>query len=76
MSYPFGLHPRVVAEGGQDRDHPVHPALPETDYLRAFFVEFAASDELYRAPEEAAAARQARIAEPESRLRDLDRTLP
>ena len=40
VSYPFGLHPRVVAEGGQDRDHPVHPALPETGYLRAFFVEF------------------------------------
>ena len=41
VSYPFGLHPRVVEEGGQDRDHPVHPALPETSYLRAFFVEFA-----------------------------------
>ena len=41
VSYPFGLHPRVVEEGGQDRDHPVHPALPETGYLRAFFVEFA-----------------------------------
>ena len=41
VSHPFGLHPRVVAEGGQDRDHPVHPALPETSYLRAFFVEFA-----------------------------------
>ena len=41
VAYPFGLHPRVVAEGGQDRDHPVHPALPETSYLRAFFVEFA-----------------------------------
>jgi len=39
VAYPFGLHPRVVAEGGQDRDHPVHPALPETGYLRAFFVE-------------------------------------
>ena len=41
VSHPFGLHPRVVAEGGQDRDHPMHPALPETGYLRAFFVEFA-----------------------------------
>ena len=41
VSYPFGLHPRVVGEGSQDRDHPVHPALPETGYLRAFFVEFA-----------------------------------
>ena len=41
VSYPFGLHPRVVREGGQDRDHPIHPALPETGYLRAFFVDFA-----------------------------------
>ena len=40
VAHPFGLHPRVVDEGGQDRDHPVHPALPETSYLRAFFVEF------------------------------------
>ena len=36
---PSACIPRVVAEGGQDRDHPVHPALPETGYLRAFFVE-------------------------------------
>lgn len=41
VAYPFGLHPRVVGEGGQDRDHPLHPSLPETSYLRAFFVEFA-----------------------------------
>ena len=40
VAYPFGRHPRVVGEGGQDRDHPIHPALPETGYLRAFFVEF------------------------------------
>lgn len=40
VAYPFGLQPRVVAEAGQDRDHPVHPALPETGYLRVFFVEF------------------------------------
>ena len=40
VASPFGLHPRVMEEGGQDRDHPVHPALPETGYLRAFFVEF------------------------------------
>ena len=40
VAHPFGLHPRVVEEGGQGRDHPVHPALPETGYLRAFFVEF------------------------------------
>ena len=41
VSHPFNLHPRVMEEGGQDRDHPVHPALPETGYLRAFFVEYA-----------------------------------
>ena len=41
MSHPFNLHPRVMEEGGQDRDHPMHPALPETGYLRAFFVEYA-----------------------------------
>jgi len=41
VSHPLGLHPRVMEEGGQDRDHPVHPALPETGYLRAFFVEYA-----------------------------------
>ena len=41
VSHPFGLHPRVMEEGGQDRDHPVHPALPETGYLKVFFVEFA-----------------------------------
>ena len=39
VAYPLGRHPRVVGEGGQDRDHPIHPALPETGYLRAFFVE-------------------------------------
>ncbi len=41
VSNPFGLHPRVLEEGGQDRDHPVHPALPETGYLRTLFVELA-----------------------------------
>lgn len=28
---------RVLATGGQGPDHPVHPALPETDYLKTFF---------------------------------------
>ena len=28
---------RVVEQGGQGPDHPVHPAIPETDYLKAVF---------------------------------------
>ncbi len=28
---------RVIAEGSQGFDHPVHPAMPETHYLKAFF---------------------------------------
>ncbi len=27
----------IFATGGQGPDHPVHPALPETDYLKTFF---------------------------------------
>lgn len=30
-------HLVFVARGGQAADHPVHPAIPETDYLKAFF---------------------------------------
>ena len=28
---------RVVEQGGQGPDHPVHSAIPETDYLKAVF---------------------------------------
>lgn len=28
---------QVFASGGQGADHPVHPAIPETDYLKALF---------------------------------------
>lgn len=28
---------RLVAQGGQSPDHPVHPAMPETRYLKAVF---------------------------------------
>ena len=28
---------QVVEQGHQGMDHPVHPAMPETDYLKAFF---------------------------------------
>ena len=28
---------QVLASGGQSPDHPIHPAIPETRYLKAFF---------------------------------------
>ena len=28
---------QVLHQGGQSPDHPVHPAVPETRYLKAFF---------------------------------------
>jgi 23S rRNA (cytosine1962-C5)-methyltransferase len=28
---------RIIASGGQSADHPVHPAMPETRYLKAVF---------------------------------------
>ena len=27
----------IIAAGGQSPDHPVHPAMPETRYLKALF---------------------------------------
>lgn len=30
-------HAQIIAQGGQGPDHPVHPAIPETDYLKAVF---------------------------------------
>ena len=30
-------HLVLIARGGQAKDHPIHPAIPETDYLKAFF---------------------------------------
>lgn len=30
-------HVQIIAQGGQGPDHPVHPAIPETDYLKAVF---------------------------------------
>lgn len=30
-------HLVFIARGGQGPDHPIHPAIPETDYLKAFF---------------------------------------
>ncbi len=28
---------QILEQGHQGPDHPVHPAMPETDYLKAFF---------------------------------------
>lgn len=33
-----GCEVRVIAQGGQGPDHPVHPAIPETEYLKSLFV--------------------------------------
>ncbi|MGB5326358.1 MAG: class I SAM-dependent rRNA methyltransferase [Pseudomonadales bacterium] len=30
-------HVQIIAQGGQGPDHPVHPAIPETQYLKAVF---------------------------------------
>jgi 23S rRNA (cytosine1962-C5)-methyltransferase len=32
-----GRELRIIATGGQSPDHPVHPAMPETRYLKALF---------------------------------------
>jgi 23S rRNA (cytosine1962-C5)-methyltransferase len=34
---PSGRFVQVLYSGGQSPDHPVHPAIPETRYLKAFF---------------------------------------
>jgi 23S rRNA (cytosine1962-C5)-methyltransferase len=28
---------QILESGGQSPDHPVHPAIPETRYLKSFF---------------------------------------
>ena len=28
---------QILEQGGQGPDHPVHPAIPETRYLKAFY---------------------------------------
>jgi 23S rRNA (cytosine1962-C5)-methyltransferase len=33
----LGRQVQVLAQGGQGPDHPIHPAIAETDYLKAFF---------------------------------------
>jgi 23S rRNA (cytosine1962-C5)-methyltransferase len=32
-----GCQLRVVEQGAQGPDHPIHPAIPETEYLKAIF---------------------------------------
>ncbi|QKT02975.1 class I SAM-dependent rRNA methyltransferase [Ectothiorhodospiraceae bacterium 2226] len=32
---PLGRHLQILEQGHQGPDHPVHPAIPETDYLKA-----------------------------------------
>jgi 23S rRNA (cytosine1962-C5)-methyltransferase len=32
-----GCQVRIVEQGAQGSDHPVHPAIPETEYLKAVF---------------------------------------
>jgi 23S rRNA (cytosine1962-C5)-methyltransferase len=33
-----GCQIRVIEQGAQGADHPIHPAIPETEYLKAVFV--------------------------------------
>jgi 23S rRNA (cytosine1962-C5)-methyltransferase len=35
---------RLLFEGGQSADHPVHPAMPETRYLKALFLQVAGTE--------------------------------
>lgn len=30
-------HMAIIASGGQGPDHPIHPAMPETEYLKTYF---------------------------------------
>ena len=32
-----GCQVRIVEQGGQGPDHPIHPAIPETEYLKTVF---------------------------------------
>ena len=33
----LGKHVQIIWQGGQGADHPIHPAIPQTDYLKAVF---------------------------------------
>ena len=38
-----GCQLRVVEQGTQGPDHPIHPAIPETEYLKGYTYELMAS---------------------------------
>jgi len=38
-SVKAGRRMRLLCEGGQSADHPIHPAMPETRYLKALFLQ-------------------------------------
>jgi len=44
VSGGLGRRAMVVGEGHQDADHPIHPALPESCYLKTFFVRVEEAD--------------------------------
>jgi len=35
---------QILEQSGQTYDHPVHPVIPETDYLKAIFTRLLAAD--------------------------------
>ena len=45
-----GRFVQVLESGGQSPDHPVHPAIPETRYLKAFFCRVTHASRLNFAP--------------------------
>jgi 23S rRNA (cytosine1962-C5)-methyltransferase len=32
-----GVQLQIIEQGAQGPDHPIHPAIPETEYLKAVF---------------------------------------
>ena len=32
-----GVQLQIIEQGGQGPDHPIHPAIPETEYLKAIY---------------------------------------
>ncbi|WP_444920572.1 class I SAM-dependent rRNA methyltransferase [Microbulbifer sp. CnH-101-G] len=42
-AHKLGRHASILASGGQGADHPIHPAIPETNYLKAHFAHLGGS---------------------------------
>ncbi len=42
---------QIIEQGGQGPDHPIHPAIPETDYLKAVFCRLLKNPSRRREPE-------------------------